>query len=128
MKQLYEQGRKSEEKIMFSSEYGSSSCSNVFSRPNICNQYGKTSEMCCVLVILACMQDDVEEQFADIDSEDLKYTTLQDLSSEENDEDLEWCHYLISDKAAVLQFMGEQSGVDKTAGHKFTKNFQHKFV
>jgi hypothetical protein len=40
-----------------------------------------------LLVDLACAQDDIEEQYADIDSgEELEDTTLQDpSSSEEND-------------------------------------------
>jgi hypothetical protein len=38
---------------------------------------------------LACTQDDAEEQHADIDSEGMKDSPLKDLSSEENDEDLE---------------------------------------
>lgn len=66
------------------------------------------------------MQDDVQEQYADIYSD----TTLQDLSSEENDENLVWCHHPISDRVAVLQFMGEQNGVDKTTAHKVTGNIQ----
>jgi hypothetical protein len=45
-------------------------------------------------VDLARAQDDVEEQYADTNSgEELEDNTLPDpSSSEENDEDLEWCH------------------------------------
>jgi hypothetical protein len=64
-----------------------------------------------LLVNLACVQDDVEEQYADIDSEEeLKDTALQEPSSaEENNEDLLWCHQPPSDKADVHQFVGEQN-------------------
>jgi hypothetical protein len=64
-----------------------------------------------LLATLACVQDDVEEQYSDIDSEEeFKDTTLQDPSSaEENIEDLLWCHQLPSDKADVHQFVGEQN-------------------
>jgi hypothetical protein len=56
-----------------------------------------------LLVDLACAQDNVEEQYADIDSEEeLADTTLQDSSStEENYEDLEWHHQRPSDKEDV---------------------------
>jgi hypothetical protein len=81
-----------------------------------------------LLVDLACVQDDVEEQYADINSEEeLKDTTLQDPSSaEENDEDLEWHHQLPSDKADVHQFVGEQSGLNKTAAPNITENSQSR--
>jgi hypothetical protein len=46
MKQFYEQGRKSEERIVF----------------------GRPSRHACLSVV-ACMQDDVHEQYADIDSD-----------------------------------------------------------
>jgi hypothetical protein len=43
-----------------------------------------------LLVNLACAQDDVEEQYADIDSEEeFEDTTLQDPSSAEENNDLE---------------------------------------
>jgi hypothetical protein len=59
-----------------------------------------------LLVDLACAQDDVEEQYAEINSEELQ----DPPSAEEIDEDLEWHHQLPSDKADVHQFVGEQSG------------------
>jgi hypothetical protein len=64
-----------------------------------------------LLVDLTCVQDDAEEQYAAIDSkEELEDTTLQDPSiAEENDEDLEWHPQLLSDKADVHQFVGEQN-------------------
>jgi hypothetical protein len=57
------------------------------------------------------MAQDVEEQYADIVSEEeLEDTTLPDESSaKENDEDLEGYHQLPSDKADVHQFVGEQN-------------------
>jgi hypothetical protein len=52
-------------------------------------------------------------------------TTVQDPSSaEEIDEDLEWCHQFPSDKAAVHQFLEEQSGLDKTVARNNTENSQ----
>jgi hypothetical protein len=77
-------------------------------------------------VELACVQGGVEEQYADIDSEkEPEDATLQDPSSaEENNEDLEWCHQLPSDKADVHQFVGEQSGLDKIAACNITENSQ----
>jgi hypothetical protein len=81
----------------------------------------------CLLVDLASAQDDVEEQYADIDSEEeLEDTTLQDPSSaeEENEEDFE-CHLkLSSDKADVHQFVGEQNGLNKAAAPSITENSQ----
>jgi hypothetical protein len=48
----------------------------------------------------------VEEQYADIESEEFKVTTLPDPSSaEENDE--EWHHQIPSDEVDVHQFVGE---------------------
>jgi hypothetical protein len=73
------------------------------------------------------VQDDVEEQYADIDSEgELVDTTLQDPSSaeEENVEDLECHHQLLSDKADVHQFVGEQNGLNKAAAPTITENSQ----
>jgi hypothetical protein len=61
-----------------------------------------------LLVDLACVQDDVEEQYADIESEDeLKDGTLARsiASAEEDDKDLEQHHRLPSDKADVHQFV-----------------------
>jgi hypothetical protein len=62
-----------------------------------------------LLVDLACAQDDVEDQYTDIDSEEeLEGTTLQDPSpAEGNDEHR--CHQPPSDKADVHQFVGEQN-------------------
>jgi hypothetical protein len=56
-----------------------------------------------LLVNLACAHNDVEEQYADINSkEELEDTALQDPSSaEENDEGLGWHHQLPSDEADV---------------------------
>jgi hypothetical protein len=63
----------------------------------------------------------VEEQYADTDSEeDIEDNTLQDPSSAEEDEDLQWRRRLPSDKADVRQFVGEQSGLDKTAASNIT--------
>jgi hypothetical protein len=50
------------------------------------------SKRACVLFYLACAQDDVQEQFAEIDSEEeLEGTTPQDSSTAEEN-DLEWHH------------------------------------
>jgi hypothetical protein len=78
-----------------------------------------------LFVYLACAQDDVEEQYADINSEEeLEDIKLQDPSSaEENEEDLEWHHQLPSDKADVHQFVGEQNGLNKAAAPTITENY-----
>jgi hypothetical protein len=87
------------------------------------NQYGRTFEA-HVLVDFTCVQDDVEMQYSDTDSEeDLEDTILQNPSSdEENYEDLEWCHQLPSYKADEHQFVGEQNGLNKTATSNITEN------
>jgi hypothetical protein len=79
-----------------------------------------------LLVDLARAQDSVEEQYADIDSEEEpEDATFQDQSSaEKNNEDLQWRHQLPSDKVDVHQFVGEQSGLDKTAAPIITENSQ----
>jgi hypothetical protein len=69
--------------------------------------------------------DDVEEQYGDINSEEeLKDTALQDPPSAEEYDDLEWRHLLPSDRADVHQFVGEQSGLNKTATRNITTNLQ----
>jgi hypothetical protein len=76
-------------------------------------------------VDLACAQDDVEGQLADIDSEEeLEDTTLQDPSSAEENDDLEWHHQLHSGKTGLYQFVGEQNGLNKTPARKITENSQ----
>jgi hypothetical protein len=72
------------------------------------------------------VQDDVEEQYADIDSEEEPGdTTLQHpLSAEQKDEDLGWCHQFPSAKADVHQFLGEQNGLNKIAAPNITENSQ----
>jgi hypothetical protein len=60
-----------------------------------------------LLVDLACAQDDVEEQYADIESEKQKVTTLPDPSSAE-EKDEEWCHQIPSDKVDVHQCENSQ--------------------
>jgi hypothetical protein len=78
-----------------------------------------------LLVDLACAQDYVEEKYADINSEEeLEDITLQDPSSAEENDDLEWCHHLPSDKSDVRQFVGEQNGLNKTAAPNITENSQ----
>jgi hypothetical protein len=74
------------------------------------------------------VQDDVEEQYADIDSEEeLEDTTLQDPSSAEEN-DLEWHSQLPSDKADVPQFVGEQKGLNKIAACNIIENSQPRNV
>jgi hypothetical protein len=69
----------------------------------------------CILVVLICGQDNVEEQDADSDSEeDIDDTPLASPASEENDEDLMQCHKLTSEEANVHQFLVEQTGPHKT--------------
>jgi hypothetical protein len=67
------------------------------------------------LVDLASAQDDVEECYADVDTEEeIKANPFQNsLSSEENEDDLEWHHKLLSYKAAVYGCMREQNGINK---------------
>jgi hypothetical protein len=79
-----------------------------------------------LLVDLPCAQEDAEEQYADIGSEEeLGDTTLQDPSSvEENGEDLGWCCQFPSAKADVHQFVGEQNGLNKTTATDITENSQ----
>jgi hypothetical protein len=88
---------------------------------------GGPSKCVHLLVDIARAQDDDDEEwYADIDSEEgLEDTTFQDPSSEENDEDLEWHHRLPSDKSVVHQFMGEQNGLSKTAAPNISENSQH---
>jgi hypothetical protein len=83
------------------------------------------SKRTCLLINLACAQDDVEEQYADSESEEeLGDTALQDPSSAEENEDLECHHHLPSDKADVHQFVGEQNGLNKAAAPIITENSQ----
>jgi hypothetical protein len=81
-----------------------------------------------LLADLACAQDDVEEQYADTESqEELKDTILARsyTSAEEDDEDLEWHHKLPSDKADVHQFVREQNGLNKATAPIFLKIYNH---
>jgi hypothetical protein len=103
MKQFYEQGRKSEKRIVlllvFSGGFGF--CFHTQMRS--VDQWtaisaAGPSKRASLLVDLACAQDGAGE---------LEDTTLQDPSpAEENDDDLGWCHQLPSNKAAVHQCVG----------------------
>jgi hypothetical protein len=61
----------------------------------------------------------------DINSEEEhEDATLHDPSSAEENDDLEWCHQLPSDKADVHQCVGEQSGLNRTTACNITENSQ----
>jgi hypothetical protein len=66
-------------------------------------------------------QNDVEEQCADVDSQEIKDVILHISSSGEISEDLEWRQELLSGQADVHQFVGEQNvlgeGGGGTVGH-----------
>jgi hypothetical protein len=79
---------------------------------------------CHTLINLACAQDNAEEQYADIDSEEeTKDIPLQDpSSSEENYQDLEWCLKLPSDETDLHYFVEEQKWLDKTTAPNISEN------
>jgi hypothetical protein len=71
------------------------------------------------------VQDDPEEQSADVNSEEeLKDTKLRIHRLKKMMQDLEWWHQLSSDRAVGQQIVGEQHEWNRTAAPNVTENSQ----